>query len=51
MKRGAELSTVHHLDETLAKQEMQQVVCDLPDQMGGFGEQRSKDTVCIQNII
>ena len=28
--------------ETLAKQEIQQVVCDLPDQMGGFGGQRSK---------
>ena len=28
--------------ETLAKQEIQQVVCDLPDQMGGFGGQRRK---------
>ena len=26
--------------ETLAKQEIEQVVCDLPDQMGGFGGQR-----------
>ena len=26
--------------ETLAKQEIQQVVCDLPDQMGGFGGQK-----------
>ena len=37
--------------ETLAKQATQQVVCDLPDQMGGFGGQRSKETVCIQYII
>ena len=37
--------------ETLAEQEIQQVVCNLPDQMGGFGEQRSKKTVCIQYII
>ena len=37
--------------ETLAKQEIQQIVCDLPDQMGGFGGQRSKKTVCIQYII
>ena len=50
VKRGAELSTDHHL-ETLAKQEIQQVVCDLPEQMGGFGGQRSKKTVCIQYII
>ena len=28
--------------ETLAKQEIQQVVCDLPDQMGGSGGQRRK---------
>ena len=28
--------------ETLAKQEIQQVVCDLPDQMGGFEGQRRK---------
>ena len=58
VKRGAELSTDHHLVvcsittfETLAKQEIQPVVCDLPDQMGGFGGQRSKKTVCIQYII
>ena len=37
--------------ETLAKQKIQQVVCDLPDQMGGFGWQRSKETVFIQYII
>ena len=37
--------------ETLAKQEIQQVVCALPDQTGSFGEQRSKKTVCIQYII
>ena len=41
----------HATFETLAKQEIQQVVCDLPDQMGGFGGQRSKETVCIQYII
>ena len=41
----------HTTFETLAKQEIQQVVCDLPDQMGGFGGQRSKKTVCIQYII
>ena len=29
--------------ETLAEQEIQQVVCDLPDQMGGFGGQTSKE--------
>ena len=29
--------------ETLAKQEIHQVVCDLPDQMGGFRGQRSKE--------
>ena len=58
VKRGGELSTDHHLVvcflttfETLAKQEIQQIVCDLPDQMGGFGGQRSKKTVCIQYII
>ena len=33
-----------------AKQEIQQVVGDLPDPMGGFGGQRSKKTVCIQHI-
>ena len=54
VKRGAELSTDHHLVvcfttfETLA---IQLVVCDLPVQMGGFGGQRSKKTVCIQYII
>ena len=37
--------------ETLAKQEIQLVVCDLPDQMGGFGEQKNKETVCIQYVI
>ena len=37
--------------ETLAKQEIQQVVCDLPDQIGGFGGQISKKAVCIQYII
>ena len=37
--------------ETLAKQQIQQVVCDLPDQMGGLGGKRSKETVCIQYVI
>ena len=37
--------------ETLAKQEIQQVGCDLPNQMGGFGGQRSKETVWFQYII
>ena len=37
--------------ETLAKQEIQQIVCDLPDQMGDFGGQRNTETVCIQYII
>ena len=36
--------------ETLAKQEIQQIVCELPDQMEGFGGQRSKKAVCIQYI-
>ena len=36
--------------ETLAKQEIQLVVCDLPDEMGGFGGQRSKETVCVQYV-
>ena len=33
--------------ETLTKQEIQQVVCDQPDQIGSFGGQRSKETVSI----
>ena len=37
--------------ESLAKQKIQRAVCDLQDQMGGFGGQRSKETVCIQYII
>ena len=37
--------------ETLAKQQIQQVVCDLPDQMGGLGGQRNKETVCIQYVV
>ena len=37
--------------ETSAKEEIQQIVCDQPDQMGGFGGQRSKKTVCIQYIV
>ena len=37
--------------ETLAKQEIQQIVYDLPDQMEGFGGQRNKKPVCIHNII
>ena len=36
--------------ETLAKQEIQQIVCDLPDQTGGFGGQRSKKTVFASSI-
>ena len=37
--------------ETLAKQKIQQTVCDLPDQIEGFGGQLSEKTVCIQYII
>ena len=37
--------------EYLAQQDIQQVFCDLPDQMGGFGGQTSKETVCIQYTI
>ena len=37
--------------ETFAKQEIQLIVCDLPDQLEDFGGQRSKKTVCIQYII
>ena len=36
--------------ETLAKQEIQHVICDLPDQIGGFERQKSKVIVCIQYI-
>ena len=31
----------HATFQTLTEQEFQQVVCDLPDQMGGFGGQKS----------
>ena len=34
--------------EYLAKQEIEEVFCDLPDQMGGIGGQTSKETVWIQ---
>ena len=58
VKGGAELSTDYlvvicflRLSETLVKQEIQQIVCDLPDEMGGFGGQGSNETVCIQYII
>ena len=37
--------------KALDKQEIQQIVCDLPDQMGGSEGQRSKETVCIQHIL
>ena len=37
--------------EALAKQKIQQVICNFPNQMEGFGGQRSKKTVCIQYII
>ena len=37
--------------ETLAKQEIQPNVCDLPGQMGGFRGQKSKEIVYIQYII
>ena len=49
VKRVAELSTDHHLvvcylrlSKNIAKRGIQQVVCDLPDQMGCFGGQRIK---------
>ena len=37
--------------ETLAKQEIQQVVCDLPAEVESFGGQRSKKIFCIPYII
>ena len=37
--------------KTLAKQEIQQIVCALKGQMGGFGGQQSKERVCIHSII
>ena len=56
VKRGAELSADPSSGsiatfKTLTKQEIQQVVCDLLDQMGVFGGQSSGETFCIQYIV